>query len=238
VIASGPTTPDVSTFAEALAILDHFGLREKTPRRIVEHLERGARGKIPEPPTPGDPIFERVRNTVIGNNALVVEAAATRARDLRLNARVLTRALEGEAREVAGRFVEMACEIKAGKGPIAPPACLIAGGETTVTVKGKGKGGRCQEFALGAALGLEGMEDVVVLAAGTDGTDGPTDAAGAIADGESATRARAQSLDPATRLAENDSYPVFAALGDLVVTGPTNTNLLDLYVVVVGARSG
>ena len=237
VIASGPTTPDVSTFAEALAILDRFGLREQSPRTIVERLERGARGEIPETPKPGDPIFERVRNTIIGNNALVVEAAAARARALGLNAHVLTRALEGEACEVAGRFVEMAREIKEGVGPIAAPACLVAGGETTVTVKGKGKGGRCQEFALAAAIAMDGMGDVVVLAAGTDGTDGPTDAAGAIADGQSATRARAQGLDPAAQLAENDSYPIFASLGDLVVTGPTNTNLLDLYVAVVGPPS-
>ncbi len=237
VIASGPTTPDVSTFAEALAILDRFGLREQSPRTIVERLERGARGEIRETPKPGDPIFTRVRNTVIGNNVLVVEAAAARARALGLNPHVLTRALEGEARDVAGRFVEMAHEIKAGRGPIAAPACLIAGGETTVTVKGKGQGGRCQEFALAAALAMDGMGDVVVLAAGTDGTDGPTDAAGAIADGQSAARARAQGLDPATRLAENDSYSIFASLGDLVVTGPTNTNLLDLYVAVVGSPS-
>jgi glycerate 2-kinase len=237
VIASGPTTPDVSTFAEALAILDRFGLREKAPRGIVERLERGARGEIPETPKAGDPIFERARNTVIGNNALVVDAAAARARELRLDAHVLTRALEGEAREVAETFVEMAREIKAGQGPVAAPACLIAGGETTVTVRGKGKGGRCQEFTLAAALAVKGMEDVVVLAAGTDGTDGPTDAAGAIADGQSVARARAQSLDPAARLAENDSYPLFATLGDLVVTGPTNTNLLDLYVIVVGPLS-
>jgi glycerate 2-kinase len=237
VIASGPTTPDVSTFAEALTILERFGLREKAPPSIVERLERGARGEIPETPKPGDPIFERVRNTVIGNNALVVEAAAARARELRLDAHVLTRALEGEARELAGRFIDMAREIKAGRGPVAVPACLIAGGETTVTVKGGGKGGRCQEFALAAALAMAGLDDVAVLAAGTDGTDGPTDAAGAIADGQSADRARAQGLDPAARLAENDSYPLFATLGDLVVTGPTNTNLLDLYLVVVGPLS-
>jgi glycerate 2-kinase len=200
VIASGPTTPDVSTFAEALAILDRFGLPEQPPPTIVERLERGARGEIPETPKPGDPIFERVRNTVIGNNALVVEGAAARARALGLNAHVLTRALEGEAREVAGRFVEMARELKAGRGPVGPPACLIAGGETTVTVRGKGKGGRCQEFALAAALAMEGIEDAVVLAAGTDGTDGPTDAAGAITDGQSVARARAQGLDPLARL--------------------------------------
>jgi hydroxypyruvate reductase len=198
-------------------------------------LEQGARGEIPETPKPGDPLFTRVRNTVIGNNALIVEAAAARARDLRLTPHVLTRALEGEAREAAKRFVVMARSIEAGKGPVAPPACVIAGGETTVTVRGQGRGGRCQEFALAAALELEGTKGAIILAAGTDGTDGPSDAAGAIVDGETTVRARAHGVDPAARLADNDSHPVLRASGDLVVTGPTNTNLLDLYLLLVGA---
>ena len=156
VIASGPTTGDPSTFTEALAVLEHFELTERTPRSVMLRLEHGARGEIPETPKPGDPLFTRVRNTVIGNNALIVEAAAAQARDLRLTPHVLTRALEGEAREAAKRFVVMARSIEAGKGPVAPPACVIAGGETTVTVRGQGRGGRCQEFALAAALELEG----------------------------------------------------------------------------------
>ena len=234
VIASGPTTPDVSTFAEALAILDRFDLRHRAPHAIVERLEQGARGELPETPKPGDPLFARVRNTVIGNNALVVDAAAARARELGLAPHVLTRAFEGEARDAAGRFVEMARAIQAGRGPVASPACVIAGGETTVTIRGTGNGGRCQEFALAAALGMEGLRDVVILAVGTDGSDGPTEAAGAIVDGESVTRARAQGLDPLARLAGNDSNPVLARTGDLVVTGPTNTNLLDLYLLLVG----
>lgn len=237
VIASGPTTPDVSTFAESLAILDRFGLREKAPRAIVDRLEQGARGELPETPKPGDPLFARVRNTVVGNNALVVDAAAARAGKLGLAAHVLTRALEGEARDAAAQFVEMARAIRAGRGPVAPPACVIAGGETTVTIRGRGNGGRCQEFALAAALGMEGLRDVIILAAGTDGSDGPTEAAGAIVDGESAPRARGRGLDPLARLAENDSNPVLALSNDLVVTGPTNTNLLDLYMVLVGAPS-
>jgi hydroxypyruvate reductase len=234
VIASGPTTPDVSTFAEALAILDRFDLRHRAPHAIVERLEQGARGELPETPKPGDPLFARVRNTVIGNNALVVDAAAARARELGLAPHVLTRAFEGEARDAAGRFVEMARAIQAGRGPVASPACVIAGGETTVTIRGTGNGGRCQEFALAAALGMEGLRDVVILAVGTDGSDGPTEAAGAIVDGESAARARALGLDPAIRLAENDSGPVLARTGDRVMTGPTNTNLLDLYLLLVG----
>ena len=238
VIASGPTTPDPSTFADALGILDGFGLRDIAPRSVVVRLEQGARGEIPETPKPGDPVFTRVRNTVIGNNALVVDAAAAKAQALGFTSHVLSRALEGEAREAAKRFVAMARSIQDGKGPVAPPACVIAGGETTVTVRGRGKGGRCQEFALAAALEMEGSSGAVVLAAGTDGTDGPTDAAGAIVDGGSAARARAHGMDPAARLADNDAHPVLQASGDLVVTGPTNTNLLDIYLVIVESTTG
>ncbi|MGH7366249.1 MAG: MOFRL family protein, partial [Candidatus Rokuibacteriota bacterium] len=172
-------------------------------------------------------------NTVIGNNLLVVDAAAEQARALGYAPHVLTRALEGEAREVARTLVRLAGRIQAGRGPVAPPACLIAGGETTVTVRGVGSGGRCQEWALAAAIELEGVDGMVALAAGTDGTDGPTEAAGALADGQTAQRAREAGQDPRARLAENDSSPVFAALGDLVVTGPTNTNLLDLYLLFI-----
>ena len=233
VIASGPTTPDVSTFAEALGILDRFALRERAPRSIVLRLEQGAHGQLPETPKPGDPLFARVRNSVIGNNALVVDAAAARAGELGFTPHVLTRALEGEAREVAGGFVEMARGIRAGRGPVSAPACVIAGGETTVTIRGRGTGGRCQEFALAAALAVNGLDDVAILAAGTDGSDGPTEAAGAIVDGESVARARARGFAPEAGLAENDSHTVLGGAGDLVVTGPTNTNLLDLYMVLV-----
>jgi hydroxypyruvate reductase len=236
VIASGPCAPDASTFADALAILDRFELRSRAPTHIVERLERGARGEIPETPKPEDPVFHGVTNTVIGNNLLVVEAAVAQARALGYAPHVLTRALEGEARDVARTLVGLAREIQAGRGPVAPPACLIAGGETTVTVRGTGSGGRCQEWALAAALELDGVDGIVALAAGTDGTDGPTDAAGAVADGATVKRARERGDDPRARLAQNDSNPVFAALGDLVVTGPTNTNLLDLYLLLIEGR--
>jgi len=233
VIASGPTTPDVSTFVEALDILDRFALRERTPETVVRRLEQGARGEVPETPKPGDALFARVRNAVIGNNTLVVNAAAARARELGFTPHVLTRALEGEARDTAERFVGLARAIRAGRGPVAAPACVIAGGETTVTIRGRGKGGRCQEFALAAALGMDGLHDVVILAAGTDGSDGPTEAAGATVDGASVARARALGVDPLACLAENDSNAVLARTGDLVVTGPTNTNLMDLYIALV-----
>jgi hydroxypyruvate reductase len=233
VIASGPTAPDESTYADALGILERFGLTQQVAPSIRRRLEEGRRGAIPETPKPGDPLFARVTNTVIGNNHLVVTAAVEQARALGLTPHLLTRTLEGEAREVAGRLVALAREVRAGTGPVRPPCCLIAGGETTVTVTGRGSGGRCQEFALAAAIAMEGMRDVVLLAAGTDGSDGPTTAAGAIADGDSAGRARALGVDLAARLADNDANPALAALGDLIVTGPSNTNLLDLYLVLV-----
>jgi hydroxypyruvate reductase len=233
VIGSGPTAPDVSTFAGALGILDRFGLRDRVPASVRERIESGARGAIAETPKPDDPLFRRVDNVVIGNNAIVVEAAASRAAALGFHPHVLTRALCGEAREVARDLVALAADVRAGRGPVTPPACLIAGGETTVTVTGRGTGGRCQELALAAAVALDGVPGMAVVAAGTDGSDGPTTATGAVADGTTAERARRLGYDLRARLADNDSHPVFAALGDLIVTGPTNTNLLDLYLILV-----
>jgi len=233
VIASGPTAPDDSTFAEAMRILDRFDIRDQVAPSIVTRLQQGIEGKIAETPKPGDPLFERVRNRIIGNNTVVVDAAAAAARTLGLTPLVLTRTLEGEAVDAGRRFAAMARDLKAGRGPVAPPCCVIAGGETTVTVRGQGNGGRCQELALAAAIELEGLTGAVVLAAGTDGSDGPTTAAGAIADGESARRARAAHVDLAARLADNDSHAALEPLGDLLLTGPTNTNLLDLYLIVV-----
>jgi glycerate 2-kinase len=233
VIGSGPTAPDASTFGETLRILDRFRIRDRVPASVVQRLAQGAQGRIAETPKADDPLFRRVTNVVIGNNALVIDAAAARARQLGWTPHVLTRSLQGEARFVARDFVQLARRIRAGLGPVAARACVLASGETTVTVRGRGAGGRCQEFALSAALAMEGLDGVVVLAAGTDGTDGPTPAAGAVADGASAGRAREQRGDPRARLEANDSYPVFASLGDLIVTGPTNTNLLDLYLLLV-----
>lgn len=233
-IASGPTAPDQTTFRDALGILDRFGLRAKAPRAVVEHLERGVSGEVPETPKAGDPLFRRVQNHVIGNNTLVVEAALRTAETLGFHAHLLTRSLEGEAGEVAKEFAARARKVRTSGTPVVPPACLIAGGETTVTVRGKGLGGRCQEFALAGALALQGMEDVMLLAAGTDGSDGPTDAAGALADGNTITRGARRDLDARSSLEANDSYRFFCGLGDLITTGPTNTNLLDLYLLLVG----
>ncbi len=234
VIASGPTAPDQATFGEALAILDRFRLRDKVPARVLEQLERGVKGEVPETPKAGDPLFRRVDNRILGNNGLVVEAAVESARALGFHAHLLTRSLQGEAREAAKEITALALTVKTAGKPGGLPACLIAGGETTVTVRGRGLGGRCQEFALAGALALQGIEEVVLVAAGTDGTDGPTDAAGAIADGSTIARGSGRGLDARASLEANDSYRFFSALGDLVTTGPTNTNLLDLYLLLVG----
>jgi hydroxypyruvate reductase len=225
VIASGPTAPDPTTYADALAVLARRGVLARAPGSIVERLRAGAAGRLPETPKPGDPLFERVSHVIVGNNALVVEAAAAEAERQGYRPHVLTRSLQGEAREVAR-------EVVARARALAPPACLIAAGETTVTVRGQGRGGRCQEFALAAALELRADESTVVLAAGTDGTDGPTDAAGGLVDAGTAGRGRLAGREAARDLDDNDAGSFLLASGDAVVTGPTRTNLLDLYLIV------
>ncbi len=225
VIASGPTAPDPTTFTDALAVIDRRGVADRVPASVRDRLASGARGEIDETPKPGDAIFERITNVIIGNNSIVTDAAVAAATHLGLAPQLLTRSLEGEARVVARELVDRARALP-------PRACLIAGGETTVTVKGSGRGGRCQEFALAAAIAIDGHDDLVVLAAGTDGTDGPTDAAGAVVDGSTVARGRAHGADAARSLDDNDSHAFLRAAGDLIVTGPTNTNLLDLYVLV------
>lgn len=238
VIASGPTAPDDSSYAGTLDILGRFGLLEAVPASVRRHLETGARGEIPETPKAGDPLFARVLNVVIGNNSLVVERAVEEAQRQGLTPLLLTRSLQGEAREVGRAFASFVKEVVAFGRPIPPPACLIAGGETTVTVRGDGRGGRCQELCLAAALELQDLPGILVLAAGTDGTDGPTDAAGALADGQTIARARALGLDPRGALQANDSYAFFQTLGDLIVTGATRTNLMDLYLLLINSEGG
>jgi hydroxypyruvate reductase len=234
VIGSGPTAPDASTFAGAQAILDKYGLGERIPAAVRERIERGMRGEIAETPKPGDPAFERTTNVIVGSNRLAVDAAARKARELGLRPVVLSTVIEGEAREVARMHAAIAREVRATGRPLKPPLCLISGGETTVTLRGNGLGGRNQEFVLAAAIDLAGSKEVVVLSGGTDGTDGPTDAAGAIADGATLERAGRLGLDARRFLAENDSYRFFDALGDLLRTGPTGTNVMDLRLVLVG----
>jgi len=231
VIGSGPTAPDASTFASAAAILERFGIMDQAPPSVRERLQQGVRGEIPETPKPADPIFARVRNTIVGGNRLALEAARRRARELGFRTLILASGIQGETREVARMHSAIAREIVEAGRPLKPPACIITGGETTVTIKGDGLGGRNQEFVLAAAIDIAGLRDTVVLSAGTDGTDGPTDAAGAVADGGTLGR----KPDAQRYLNANDSYHYFEALGDLLITGPTNTNVMDVRIMLVGA---
>ncbi len=235
VIGSGPTAPDESTFESALNILNNYGIVEELPPAVLRRLQEGAAGRIPETPKSGAPELERTRNCVIGSNSLAVDAAREKARELGYRALVLSTTIEGEARDVAGVHAAIAREIHASGQPLRPPACIVSGGETTVTIKGRGKGGRNQEFALAAAREIAGLPRTVILSAGTDGTDGPTDAAGAFCDGDTVARAREKGLDPAAFLRDNDSYRFFDSLDGLIRTGPTNTNVMDVRLVIVGA---
>jgi len=233
VIASGPTVPDTSTFADALGVLEGYGISEQTPPAVVAQLRRGLSGDVPETPKPGDPVFAQVQTLVIGDNRIAAQAAVQQAAELGLHTLLLSTYVEGEAREVAKVLAGLGKEVARYGQPLPRPACLVAGGETTVTIRGQGKGGRNQELALAAAIALDGWDDVLLLTVATDGGDGPTDAAGAFADGTTVARARAQGLNPAAYLANNDAYNFFQALGDLLITGPTRTNVNDLTLVFV-----
>lgn len=233
-IASGPTVPDPTTYADALGILDKYRIRNEIPASIRTHLEAGAAGRIPETPKPDDPVFGRVKSVMVASNIQALEAAKAEAHRLGFQAIILSSFIEGETREIARMHAALALEVRSSGHPAKPPVCLITGGETTVTLRGKGKGGRNQEFALAAALDIAGLRDAVVLSAGTDGTDGPTDAAGALADGDTVSRALGLGLKPRAALDGNDAYPFFERLGDLVITGPTRTNVMDVRLVLVG----
>ena len=227
-IASGPTVPDTTTYQDALAVLRQFDLEDKVPSSVSDRLRRGATGELPETPKPGDPLFETVTTKVIGSNDIAADAALEEARHLGFHAELLTTFVEGEAREIGKVAAALAKELVIRGQPEPAPACLILGGETTVTVRGEGRGGRNQEMALAAGLAMAGLERAMVVALATDGSDGPTDAAGGIADGQSLERAEKVGIDLRAALANNDSYVALQAMGDLLVTGPTNTNVNDL----------
>ena len=236
VIGSGPTAPDGSTFAGAWGVVEKFGLQKKVPVAVRERLCGGVAGSIAETPKTGDGCFKAVRNVIVGSNRLAVDAAALKAKELGYKPVVLATTIEGETREVAAMHAAIAREVLLSGRPARPPVCLISGGETTVTLKGDGLGGRNQEFALAAALGLTGLDGVLAFSGGTDGTDGPTDAAGAWADGATVARAEAAGVSAIAALNRNDSYHFFEALGDLVKTGPTGTNVADVRLVLVGRK--
>jgi glycerate 2-kinase len=233
VIASGPTSPDSTTYGDAWAVLESYDLLKVAPEPILTRLRAGLSGEIAETPKADDPIFERVQNVIVGSNRQAAEAAVMQAQELGFDTLLLSTFVEGEAREVARVAAALAKEIVRYGEPFAAPACLVWGGETTVTVRDEGLGGRNQELALAAALALDGWRDVVLVALATDGTDGPTDAAGAYVSGETLARARQQDLDAVDYLARNDSYHFFQQLGDLIITGPTQTNVNDLLFLFV-----
>jgi hydroxypyruvate reductase len=228
VIASGPLSPDTSTFGDAWAVLERYELLDLVPTPVRQRLQAGLDGDVHETPKPGDALFLRVHNVLVGSNRQAAEAAVATADQRGLNTIFLSTYVEGEAREVARVAAGLAKELVASDRPVPRPACLVWGGETTVTIRGRGKGGRNQELALAAAMAMDGLPGVLLVALGTDGTDGPTDAAGAVATGETLARARSLGLDPAVYLANNDAYRFFRALGDLILTGPTGTNVNDL----------
>lgn len=239
VIASGPFSPDPTTYADAIGVIERYGLYYAVPSAVRRHLVDGASGNVPETPKPDDPAFRGAASALLGTNRTAMDAAALRmAKEPMAGPTaivLLPGFLRGEARECARSFC---ARLRKAAGALAPGhgVAMIAGGETTVDVRGGGKGGRNQEFALACAIELSGEDGMAVLAGGTDGIDGPTDAAGAYADGTTVTRASARGLDARARLENNDAYGFFGPIGDLVVTGPTGTNVTDIVVGFAAAK--
>ena len=234
VIASGPTVPDSSTFEDAKEIMERYKIWNTIPDTVKNHFEKGIGGNIPETPKAGENIFSKTQNVIVGSNIQAVMAAREKAGKLGYNTMVLSSFIEGETKDVARVHAAIAKEILQSGNPVSTPACVISGGETTVTIRGKGKGGRNQEFCLAAAIDIAGLDSVVILSGGTDGTDGPTDAAGAICDGQTIERALAKKIKAMDYLMDNNAYPFFKELDDLLITGPTNTNVMDLRLVLTG----
>lgn len=233
-IGSGPTSPDPTTYADACDVLRHYGIWRSVPSSVRTYLSKGQRGGHEETPKPGSSLFRLVQNQIIGNNRAVVEAVGREARNAGFHPLVLTTSLTGEAREAAKTFGAIAREIISSGRPVARPALVIAGGELTVTLGGKsrGRGGRAQEFALAAVREIAGLPRVWIAAFGTDGTDGPTDAAGAVVDGRTVIRAKMAGVNPCEYLARHDAYRFFKKLGGHIITGPTGTNVNDLYILL------
>uniref|UniRef100_A0A7V3KMJ1 Glycerate kinase n=1 Tax=candidate division WOR-3 bacterium TaxID=2052148 RepID=A0A7V3KMJ1_UNCW3 len=234
VIASGPTEPDRTTFQDALYVLEKYKLATKIPSNILNHFKKGAEGFIVDTPKVGNPVFQNVQNIIIGSNKTVLEAARQRAEELGFQTEIITYELSGEARKAAKWLAFRTKEIKNNlTGPPVTPICLLSSGETTVTVRGNGLGGRNIELALSFAMEIEGVEGITMLSAGTDGTDGPTEAAGAIVDGTTVKKAKALGLYPENFLNNNDSYRFFERIDGLFITGPTGTNVMDIQIILI-----
>ncbi len=231
-IGSGLTAPDPTTFVMARAILRRYRLWEKLPQSVRRHVARGCRGQVRETPKSNAAVFRRVHNVIIGNNQAAVEAAARTIWKSGLTPFILTTTLTGEARDAAKAFGALAKQILLRGRPVARPCCILAGGELTVTIRGNGVGGRAQEFALAAAKEIAGLKNIWIVGVGTDGTDGPTDAAGAVVDGSTWGTAIVRKLNPQRALVRNDANPLLQRLRLLIHTGPTGTNVNDLYLLV------
>jgi glycerate-2-kinase len=234
-IASGPTAPDDTTYADAYTILQEDGLWRTVPGSVRKRIQKGKEGKLPETPKRGSRIFKRVHNVLVGTNKESCRAAAEVLEERGYHSLILSTRLQGEAREVGKILADICIGIRENQLPVAPPAAIVAGGETTVTVHGKGRGGRNQELVLSAALSIRGKPAILVSSIGTDGVDGPTDAAGAVADGSTIERGLIRGLDADTYLGENNSYEFFKKLKDLIITGPTGTNVNDILIAIVGS---
>lgn len=236
VIASGPTAPDPTTYADALGVLSRYGLVDRVPRSVREHLKRGSAGEVPETLKV---LPSHVHNLVLGNNAGALAAAEDCAKRLGYRVLNLGSFIEGETQPVAAALAGILRSISTGGPPIDPPACVLSGGETTVTLgSNPGKGGRNTEFVLAALLALAptSLGQYLILSGGTDGEDGPTDAAGAFGDPTTLAKAMAQGIDPAAVLRQHDSYSLFQATGNLLTTGLTGTNVMDVRVMLIGGR--
>jgi glycerate-2-kinase len=229
-IGSGPTASDPSTFGDALAALDRYGLTGRLPTAVLGHLRAGADGKRPETPKPGEPCFERVVNVVVGSNREALDAAAACARGLGCKAEIWGAPITGDTSTGAVRFARALVHRRRA---IRRRTCVLAGGETTVRVRGRGRGGRNQEFALASAMVLDGIMGIALLSAGTDGIDGPTDAAGGVVDGGTLGAARRRGMDVRAALADNDAYGFLSALGALFAPGPTGTNVMDVKIALL-----
>ncbi|MCK5287364.1 MAG: glycerate kinase [Thermodesulfovibrionia bacterium] len=236
VIASGPTVPDTSTFQDALNVIDKYKLKTMIPGSVIDILNRGREGLVSETPKAGNRVFKDVKNIIIGNNQKVLDRAKDKAQSLGFEAEIIATNISGEARDVGKRLAGKALEVRNALAlrKEKKQVCLISGGETTVTVRGSGKGGRNTELALSFAREIEGTQGITFLSAGTDGTDGPTDAAGALVDGSTITRAQSLGLNPDKYLKNNDSYNFFKQIDSLFVTGPTGTNVMDVQILLVG----
>jgi len=233
IIASGPFVPDPSTFKDAWEVLEKYDLIEKTPKSILNYLKDGMAGKVPETPKPGDRIFEKVKNRIVASNIIALKACEKKAKELGYKTIILSSMIEGETRDIAKMHCAIAKEIFKTENPISLPACIISGGETTVTIRGNGIGGRNQEFCLQSAIEIADIPySLVILSGGTDGNDGPTDAAGGIVDPMTVKRGKEKGLDARKFLENNDSYNFLKETDSLFITGPTKTNVMDIHIML------